>query len=314
VILTPEILAIFILNSLFLFFGIIALILSIKIYSKWDLNSTKSLQYKLEKNSYLTSTIIKFIFLIKLPLFLFFIFTLDKISNILPGAMCAAGVVDATPYGMYLFLVKIINLYLFGFWLILDKIDVENEKLPYSKLKFGFFIIIFFLFLSELILETTMFLSIDPTTMVSCCGALYSSTSASYISILFQIDPFILVSLFYTNFVLLIIFYFYKNSYIYAILSMIFIIIAIISLITVFGTYIYQLPTHHCPFCFLQKDYYYIGYLIYSTLFIGTFYGLAIPFFKNISYYKISIFFIIAYTLIVTIYPILFYLKNGVWL
>ncbi len=313
-ILTPEILAIFILNGIFLVFGLVAFILSIKIYFGWDLNSNKQKQYKLEKNSYLTATIIKYIFAIKLPLFLFFIFTLDKISTVLTGAMCAAGVVDATEYGMFLFILKIINLYLFGFWLILHKLDISNEHLPYTKLKFGFFILAFLVFLTELVLETIMFASIDPAVMVSCCGTLYSAASSSYISTLFQIEPFILLGLFYTNFLLLLIFYFYKNSYIYAILSILFLIIAIISLISIFGTYIYELPTHHCPFCFLQKDYYYVGYLIYSTLFAGTFFGLATPFFKKVNYFKISIFFVVFYTFIVTAYPVVYYIKNGVWL
>ena len=313
-ILTPEILAIFILNAIFLAFGVVAFILSIKIYFGWDLNSNKQKQYKLEKNSYLTATIIKYIFAIKLPLFLFFIFTLDKVSTVLTGAMCAAGVVDATEYGMYLFILKIINLYLFGFWLILHKLDISNEHLPYTKLKFGFFILAFLVFLTELVLETIMFSAIDPAIMVSCCGTLYSATSASYISTLFQIEPLVLLGLFYGNFILLIIFYFYKNSYIYAILNILFLIIAIISLISIFGTYIYELPTHHCPFCFLQKDYYYVGYLIYSTLFAGTFFGLATPFFKKANYYKISILFVTFYTLIVSAYPMIYYIKNGVWL
>jgi hypothetical protein len=91
-------------------------------------------------------------------------------------------------------------------------------------------------------------------------------------------------------------------------------LISIVSLIAIFGTYIYELPTHHCPFCFLQKDYYYIGYLIYITLFIGTFFGLATPFFNKNNYYKISIIFIIFYTLIVTAYPVIYYFRNGVWL
>ena len=313
-ILTPEILAIFILNSIFLAFGLIAFILSIKIYFGWDLNSNKQKQYKLEKNSYLTATIIKYIFAIKLPLFLFFIFTLDKISTVLTGAMCAAGVVDATEYGMFLFILKIINLYLFGFWLILHKLDISNEHLPYTKLKFGFFILAFLVFLTELVLETIMFATIDPAVMVSCCGTLYSAASSSYISTLFQIEPLVLLGLFYTNFLLLLMFYFYKNSYIYAILNILFLIIAIISLISIFGTYIYELPTHHCPFCFLQKDYYYVGYLIYSTLFAGTFFGLATPFFNKANYFKISIFFVVFYTFIVTAYPVVYYIKNGVWL
>ena len=312
--LTPEVLAIFILNGIFLVFGFIAFVLSIKIYFGWDLSSTKQKQYQLEKQSHLTAIIIKYIFAIKLPLFLFFIFTLDKISNVLTGAMCAAGVVDATEYGMYLFIFKIINIYLFGFWLILHKLDISNENLPFTKLKFGFFILAFILFFTEIAIETIMFASIDPNVMVSCCGTLYSATTSSYISSFFVIDPIMLLGLFYSNFILLLIFYFYKNSYIYAILNMLFLIIAIISLIAIFGTYIYELPTHHCPFCFLQKDYYYIGYLIYTTLFAGTFFGLATPFFKKVNYYKISIFFIILYTLTVTAYPAFYYIRNGVWL
>ncbi len=313
-ILTPEILTIFILNGIFLLFGVVAFILSIKIYLGWDLNATTQKQYKLEKQSYLTSTIIKYILLVKLPLFLFFIFTLDKISIVLVGAMCAAGVVDATQYGIYLFVIKIINLYLFGFWLILHKLDLSSEKLPYTRLKFGIFIIAFLLFLTEIILETVMFSAIDPEAMVSCCGTLYSATSTSYISLLFSLSPIIILSLFYINFILLVISYFYKKNYLYAILNILFLIIAIVSLIVIFGTYIYELPTHHCPFCFLQKDYNYVGYFIYITLFFGTFFGLVSPFFKQYNLERISLRFISIYILIVSYYPISYYITNGVWL
>ena len=146
-ILTPEVLAIFILNALFAFFGIIAFILSVKIYLGWDLNSVSKEQYALEKQSYLSATIIKYIFVIKVPLFLFFIFTLDKISNVLTGAMCGAGVVDATAYGIPLFILKIINLYIFAYWIVLHNEDMKHENQPFTKQKFGFFIIAFLVML-----------------------------------------------------------------------------------------------------------------------------------------------------------------------
>jgi len=41
---------------------------------------------------------------------------------------------------------------------------------------------------------------------------------------------------------------------------------AILSFISV---YFYELPTHHCPFCILQKEYGYVGYPLYLTLFGG---------------------------------------------
>ncbi len=313
-ILTPEVLAIFILNGIFLFFSTIALVLSIKIFKNWDMNKTTQEQYKLEKNSFLTATIIKYIFIVKLPLFLFFIFTLDKISNTLIGAMCAAGVVDATKYGIYLFVFKIINLYIFGFWLVLNKADLSKEDLPYTRLKFGLFIVFYLLLAAEIVIETLMFSSIDPSVMVSCCGTLYSSTSASYISEIFKISNSVLLGAFYGTFLLLLLGYYLKNRFLYGILSVIFLVISIISLIAFFGTYIYELPTHHCPFCFLQKDYYYIGYVLYVTLFTGTFFGILLAFFDKEKLFFYSMVFIGIYTFIVTFYPVRYYLVNGVWL
>ncbi len=317
--LTPEVLAILILNTIFGIFSIIAFFLSIKIFFRWDLNSTSNAQYKLEKQSFLTATIIKYIFVIKVPLFLFFVFTLDKISNVLIGAMCGAGVVDATEYGTYLFILKIMNLYIFAYWLSLHSEDIKHENQPYTKLKFGIFILAFFLFITELILEGVMFNAIEVDKMVSCCGTLYSSSSTSYISDIFSIETPLLLSLFYGNFALIGLFYILKRKYLFAISNITFIIISLISLIVFFGTYIYELPTHHCPFCFLQSDYYYVGYVIYTFLFIGTFYGIVTGFIETshkniIKNYQISMLFSTLYVILLTLYPIIFYIKNGVLL
>ena len=49
--LSPDVLTLFIINVIFAFFAIIAFYLSIKIVLKWNPNSTTSLQYTLEKQS-----------------------------------------------------------------------------------------------------------------------------------------------------------------------------------------------------------------------------------------------------------------------
>ena len=318
-ILSPEILTILILNMIFTIFAIIAFILSIKIFLKWDINATTKTQYSLEKYSYLSATIIKYIFAVKVPLFLFFIFTLDKISHVLTGAMCGAGVVDATDYGNYLFILKVINLYIFAYWIMLHSEDIKHEQQPYTKKKFLFFIVAFFFFISELILEGIMFSAIDLEEMVSCCGTIYSSSSTSYISKIFAIDISMLLGIFYGNFLIMFLLYFLKRKYLFSVANIFFIIISIITLIVFFGTYIYELPSHHCTFCFLQSDYYYVGYLIYALLFTGTFYGLATGFIETdkenrIRKYKISMLFNTLYVILLSLYPIIFYIKNGVWL
>jgi len=318
-ILAPEVLTLFILNGLFLLFATVAFVLSVKIFLNWNINATTQSQYTLEKQSFLTATIIKYIFAIKLPLFLFFVFTLDKISALLTGAMCAAGVVNATEYGTYLLMLKLLNLYLFGFWLTLHYLDIKNPNLPYTKIKFEFFIIAFLFFVVEIILEGIMFTSINIDKMVSCCGTLYSSASSSAIGDILTINTPLLLELFYGNFLLLLLFYFLRIKYLFALSNITFIIIALISLISFFGTYIYELPTHHCPFCFLQSDYYYVGYFIYTFLFIGTFYGIRSGIMEVLGEeraksYTISLIFNTLYLLLVSAYPIVYFIKNGVWL
>ncbi|WP_428739092.1 hypothetical protein [Sulfurimonas sp.] len=315
---TPELLTIYILDILFLFFASIAFYLSVKIARNYDRNQNSALQYELEKKSYLASTIIKFIFFIKIPLFVFFVFTLDKISDILVGAMCAAGVVNATQFGVPLLILKMINLYLFAFWITMNSQDMKNEDQRYFKTKFYLFIVAFVLLVVEIVTEIVMFSSIDINSVVDCCGAIFSVTDTTYISEVLAQGKFLSI-LFYTNFFLLIITYLSRKKIIYSILNLSFLIISLLSLIAFFGTYIYELPTHHCPFCMLQKDYSYIGYILYIFLFYGTFYGLSLPFLdyeeKELQKrFSFSIWFDFAYVLLVSYFPLSFYMKNGVWL
>ena len=313
-ILSVNILTIYILDIIFFVFGTIALFSSIKISLYWDINKTTPYQYSLEKQSYLSATIIKYILYLKIPLILFFVFTLDNLSIVLPGAMCAAGVVDATQYGTYLLILKILNIYIFGFWLLLHNQDIKIKTLPFTKLKFNFFIIIYILLITEIAVEFLMFSSIDPQKLVNCCGSLYSSNSSSYIAQIFKLDNSTLLTLFYGIYFLIIFNYIFRVKYIFGLLNLAFLIFSIVSLIVLFGTYIYELPTHHCPFCLLQSDYNYIGYFIYSFLFIGTFNGISTIYFNNDTNYKISLYCNSLVVILLTYYPIFYYIKNGVWL
>ncbi|MDD2384383.1 MAG: hypothetical protein PHN18_09360 [Sulfurospirillaceae bacterium] len=318
--LTPEIIALLMLDALFLFFSLIALVLSVRIFLKWDMHSTHALQYSLEKQSYLVSVVIKYIFTLKIPLFLFFIFTCNKLSNIITGAMCAAGVVNSVDFGLYLTVFKIINLYFFGFWLLLNRADMKEEKLPFTKLKFLLFILFFVPLLAEIVLEISFFSSLNISKIVSCCGTLFSAASTSYLSLLFKVDKTLVVGIFYFFAFLIGIAYFLKNSVVFIFANGMFVIFAIVSLIVFFSTYVYELPTHNCPFCLLQKEYYGVGYVMYVTLYIGTFFGIGGTILNGLLrsddrlFLKISLLFDTLYVLIVSAYPLSYYLKNGVWL
>ncbi|WP_457744790.1 hypothetical protein [Sulfurimonas sp.] len=316
---TPEIITLTIINIIFFFFASLAFYFSVRILLFYDPNATTQRQYKLEKQSYLIATVIKFIFYIKIPLFIFFIFTLNKIATILPGAMCGAGVVNATEYGTPLLMLKILNLYIFGYWIVLNGEDMNSQESKYLRLKFLLFCFAYILLVIEIVTQIVMFFSIDVKSVVNCCGAIFSTTNGTYLSTVLGLKVRYLLSAFYGIYLFSLISYLFKNRYLFSLLNILFLIISLISLIAFFGTYIYELPTHHCPFCLLQKDYNYIGYFLYIFLFIGTFYGLLVGLIdfskKELEQrYRISLLFNFLYLLVVSYFPIAYYLKNGVFL
>jgi len=316
---SPEVLTIYILDILFALFASVAFVISLKIVKDYDVNATTALQYELEKKSYLAATIIKYLFFIKVPFFLFFIFTLDSISFILPGAMCGAGVVNASSEATPLLFLKLLNIYLFAYWIVLDKEDMSIESQPYMKRKFLLYLLFYVLLIVEIALEFSMFLNIDITSVVDCCGAIFSHSDGSYMALVLGLPHSLIVSFFYGNYFFLLFSYFLNSRYIFAFFTLIFIPLALVSLIVFFGTYIYELPTHHCPFCLLQRDYNYVGYFLYASLFLGTFNGIVIGmhhFSQEIQKKKMNtaLFFISIYLFIVSMYVVSFYYRNAVLL
>ena len=90
----------------------IAFYFSVFIIKNWDYNKTTSYQYKLEKKSYLIILIIFFTLIVKIFLMPYFSYSIDNLSHIIPGAMCAAGVIKANNYGEILLGLKLLILYI----------------------------------------------------------------------------------------------------------------------------------------------------------------------------------------------------------
>ncbi|PLX66486.1 MAG: hypothetical protein C0602_12580 [Denitrovibrio sp.] len=290
-----------------------------KILRMWDIDSSSPLQYELEKKRLLTSVIVKFIFLLKIPLFLFFIYTNDKLSNVLTGAMCATGSLNATPYGMSLLLLKIVNIFLMSVWLTIYQSSNTSEKLPAAKKQYSLLLFITLLSIIEGGAGLLNFANLDPTAVVSCCSSIYSSTTEGG-SFLMSIKPFTAFLVFIMFSVLYITSLLMRNPKATASLAVVFFMTGIANLILFTSTYIYQLPSHKCPFCILQKEYYYIGYLFYISLFLSASSGLNLFFYKTITgaysrkLHFTAIIFGILFMFLSVLYPFRYFLINNQWL
>ena len=275
----------------------IAFFNTLYILHHYEKDATSELQYKLEKKSYLVTTIIYISFIIKVILLPYFTFTIDELSNIITGAMCGAGVIGANSYGEPLMVLKIFIIIMMMLWLTLNRYDLESKNFQYFKQKMLFFIFIFVLLGVEIVLEYLFFTNLTTQDPVSCCSTLYSS-SQDINPLPFNISIPTLIGSFYLVYISILLVSYFQKKYLLFIASLIYTYLAYLSIVYFFSTYIYELPSHKCPYCLLQSEYYFIGYIIYSSIIIALFYTLNTLLFnkklfkKNMVWYSVATFFI----------------------
>lgn len=280
-ILQPSILALMAGSFLVSFMVLYSAWPALQILRKWDIQSGSEPQLILERKTYLISTLLAFVFGFELLSFFLFVFTADQIHSFFVGAMCAAGSLYANAFGYPVLLVKMVNFLLAGVWLILNHVDNKGYDYPLIKKKYLFFLLFSPLILAEAVLQAGYFLRLKPDLITSCCGTLFSRETSSLPAELLSAPRIPAMAAFYVVTALAVgsgLFTYWKGKggYLFSGLSALAFAVSLISILSFISLYIYELPTHHCPFCILQKEYGYIGYPLYLTLFGATILGLGV--------------------------------------
>ena len=297
----------------------VAFLSTLGLLKRWNFDAFTTEQFALENRSYLVMTIIFFVMLLKVVLLPYFVYTIDNLSDLIPGAMCGAGVIKANEYGNPLLSLKIIILFLSGLWLSMNSLDLKEKNYPYLKLKSWFFILLFLLLSAEFLLDILYFTHIETTNPVSCCSVIFGQTGGTN-GLPFGLDIPKLLILFYLLFALVVLTTVSELSMLSIVSSLLFGVIAYYAVVYFFGTYIYALPTHLCPFCMLQDHYFYAGYILWGLLMLGVFLtidaAIMQSFFKqpakNLK--RVSLLLLSLFVVLCSAYVAVYYLKNGVLL
>lgn len=250
------------------------------ILKNWDFSSSSEFQLQLERKTYLVSTIVHWALLFQALSLILFVYTMEDIHGLFVGAMCATGSLNANPIGWFALLIKIVTLFLSSFWLALNSIDQKLENIPFVRLKYGFLFALIPLIITDFALVLAYFMGLEPAMITSCCGSLFGSSSMSAISTLSAFPVAEAMVSFYiaaAGYTLLNIFILRSRAGLFRVLTsvagILFLFVGIGAVISFVSIYIYELPTHHCPFDLLQGNYNYIGYPIYFLLYLSVYYG-----------------------------------------
>jgi len=269
----PPVLALYVGSLLVSMLLVYASLQGVTILRKWDLKSGSELQVRLERKTYLISTLMSYAFVFELFSLFLFIYSLDNLSSLFVGAMCAVGTFSAGSYGYVVLLLKVLNFVLGGIWLIANYVDNQSSDYPLIRKKYGFLLLITPLVLAEAVIQGEFFFSLQPDIIASCCGTLFGGEGvASDFASLPRIPVGIV---FYGWFGLVLLAGLYcclsgKGSTLFSLASLIAFVVSIVAMVSFISPYIYELPTHHCPFCVLKGEYGYVGYFLYAALLGGT--------------------------------------------
>lgn len=237
--------------------GLMALDPSVKIFRRWR-KADQEERYDLEKESYLTLTVVYIIIAIRMFTVPLYFWTMQSLVPMIPGAMCMWGVFNVLPDLCWPALaLKFFFPVMYGGWLVLALVNNSCKKNQLMKNLMGFFILAVPLLVADSLVDLAVFLKLEPV-YVSCC------TSA--IDVAARPIPIAIGGI---NGQVLLLAAFLGMCCIYAItvfmclrhrrlewvplaLSIMLIPLSVLAMTEVLTPWILRTPFHHCPFCLLM--------------------------------------------------------------
>jgi len=252
-----------------------------RILLQWEIGSGSERQLELERRTYLISTLLSVAFALQILSLFLFVFTADRIHGMFSGAMCAAGTLNVNGFGYPVLILKTVTFLLAGLWLVVNHADTRGYDYPLIKPKYALLLVLGPLVLVEGYLQYRYFAGLHPDVITSCCGSLFGQGQKGIGGDLAALPAGPMEAAFFggmaATFACGIRFHRTgRGGYLFSAASAIAFALAVASILSFICLYIYELPTHHCPFCILQKEYGYVGYLLYVPLFSGGVAGMGV--------------------------------------
>jgi hypothetical protein len=195
--------------------------------------------------------------------------------------MCAAGSLQASPNGYPVLGLKLVGFVLAGLWLVVNHADQQGEDYPLVRGKYVALVALAPVLLAEAVLQAGYFLSLRPEVITSCCGSLFGSRGSGVGSDLASLPPRVaaagLAATAGGSVAAALAFRRWPAAgWALAALSAAALPASLAAVISWLSPYVYELPTHHCPFCLLQGEYLGVGYAIYGALLGGSLAGMGV--------------------------------------
>ena len=246
----------------------------LRILHRWNPGSGSAFQLLLERRTSLLSTLVGFALLVEAVSLLLFLFTADDVHDRFAGAMCAAGTLQANAYGYPALMLKVAVCIVAGVWLILNHADARGYDYPLIRVKYVLLALLAPLVAAEGWAQFAFFTRLRPDIITSCCGSLFAVDRPTIGGELAALPYRAMRAAFFGSVAATtasgaLFLRRGRGAPLVSVLGVATAAVGAAALVSFICLYFYEVPTHHCPFCVLQREYAGVGYLIHTTLLGG---------------------------------------------
>ncbi|GAB4293444.1 MAG: hypothetical protein Kow0096_09030 [Thiohalomonadaceae bacterium] len=273
--LSPAILALIGVSAVVTALLLLASVFAVRVLRHWDIRSGSELQLRLERSTYLISTLVTFAIAAEVVALLLFVYNAESMHTQFVGAMCATGVLNVNAWGWPALLLKIAVFFAGGVWLLLNRLDNQGYDYPLIRLKYALLLVLLPLVTVSGLVQLQYFLNLNPDVITSCCGSLFSPDAQGVAAEISSVTPRAAMLALYGSGALVLAsgaVYLWRRRYatLFAASAATAFPVAIVAIVSCVALYVYEHPHHHCPFCILKSGHDYIGYWLYIPLFAAT--------------------------------------------
>ena len=253
---------------------------------KWAPQSAHREQIQLERRTETARLSAKFsLAVFVLSSILLIIGITNVLPAIVPGAMCGTGVLQATTgLGGRALIYRFLAFFIMMLWLSHEKLDLSRPDAPLTRYNSRLLLLALPFFLLAVITTFRGILRIDSHQAVNCCAIVYdqfgnlaAARQIAGIPNAFWVRTFWML----TILMLLCAVWSLKTKQtngetavgFLAVISIVWVPIAAITLVRVHAAYFYQVLHHHCPWCLFLPEHKFVGVPLFGLLIIITLEG-----------------------------------------
>lgn len=247
----------------------------------WNPAMASERQIALERQSYLVSSLASLSLLVSLPALALFVYTADGMAPFFTGAMCAVGSLNANAWGWPALIGLLLYFFAAAAWLSLHHLDRLGWDYPLIRAKYRLLLLLAPGAVVVASLTWQYFLNLHPEVITSCCGSLFGGQSESVASELASLPAAQTMVIFVATLsVTLLVGGVHlatgRLGRLYGLLAMVSLMVSLSAIVAFISLYVYEHPNHHCPFCLLQAEHGYAGWLLYPPLFLAAASGMGV--------------------------------------